>query len=129
MTNKRFAVLSLVMMLAFAALSAGGCGSSSSSNSSSTDTASEIPDMLNVLSTDEFNVALAEVEAELREEGIDPDTYEGPDLHLVFISSGGRAYIDDEINSYGSAAAGFRSSATLPEAEISRIASSTWPEI
>ena len=70
---------------------------------------------------------LEELRQELIAEGIDVDSDEGPDVHFVFIISGDRAYIGDEIDNYGEASE-FRSSATLSADEISRIASILGPK-
>ena len=122
MKNKRFYVLSFVLLFLFAAFTAGGCGGSNSDPVPQEETsATELPDMNTVGGTDEWDIARAEVEEELKAEGIDLDTYEGPDVHFIYMF-GDRAYIDDELDSDDTTAASRVKSAALPEEEISRIA-------
>ena len=122
MTNKRFYALSFTLLFLFAAFTAGGCGGSNSDPVPQEETsATELPDMTTVSGTDEWDVAFAEVAEELKAEGIDVETYVGPDVHFVFMF-GDRAYIDDELDSGDTTAASRVKSAALPEEEISRIA-------
>ena len=105
MKNKRFYALTFALLFLFAAFTAGGCGGSNSDPVPQEETsATELPDMTTVSGTDEWDVAFAEVAEELKAEGIDVETYVGPDVHFVFMF-GDRAYIDDELDSGDTTAA------------------------
>ena len=124
---KKYYFFSLICVFLFAVFVAGGCGGSSSSNRSGNqsqtenETQAEIPDITDVFETSELAQALDELDEELRAEGIDFDTFEGPKVHFVFIISGDRAYIDDELDGTTEANRA-KISATLPQSEIERIA-------
>lgn len=118
MTTKKFVWLSLAVMMLFAVIAAGGCGGSSSSPVQQEDTTSTtvIPDMAEILDSPEFEQAYSELEQELRAEGINPDTYEGPNLHFVMILSDDAVYLDNGLSSASAVrASGVAASETISE--------------
>lgn len=124
MTTKKFVWLSLAVMMLFAVIAAGGCGGSSSSPVQQEDTTSTtvIPDMAEILDSPEFEQAYSELEQELRAEGINPDTYEGPNLHFVMIMSDDAVYLDDGLASVSAVrASGVAASETISSETISDI--------
>lgn len=127
MKTKRFYALSFVLLFLFAAFTAGGCGGSNSDPVTNEETsAAELPDMNTIMDTDEFKVAFDEAAEELKAEGIDVETFVGPDVHFVFMF-GDRAYIDNELDSDDTATASHVKSSALPEEEITRIAEKLGP--
>ncbi|MBQ3456375.1 MAG: BACON domain-containing protein [Synergistaceae bacterium] len=128
MTTKKFLTLSFAVMILFTVIAAGGCGGSGGSdvNIGTTPTptpeptpvqsADVIPDMSEILDSPEFEQAYSELEQELRAEGIDPDTYEGPKLHFIMILSDEAVYLDNGLSSASAVrASGVAASETISE--------------
>ncbi|MBQ7221592.1 MAG: BACON domain-containing protein [Synergistaceae bacterium] len=140
MTNKRFALLSFIMLLLFAVLAAGGCGGSSSSSSdsgSSQADSAELPGILSLQGTEEYNRVMAELKTELSAEGVDVDDNgnrgangdEGPTVHFVLIDETGHAHINKDTATASATAAGIvKSAATLLPEEMARVAAELKPE-
>ncbi|MBR0150547.1 MAG: hypothetical protein IJP89_04200, partial [Synergistaceae bacterium] len=122
MTTKKFYALIVAFMLLFAVVAAGGCGGSSGgsvqSNGDNSTTETQLPDMSDVMDSPEFEQTLSELEQELIAEGIDPETFTGPDIHFVMILSDDAMYLDDGLSS----ASAVRSSGVAASESISDIA-------
>lgn len=74
--------------------------------------------MSEVTDTPEFAQVLSELEQELIAEGIDPETFTGPDVHFVMILSDDAVYLDDGLSS----ASKVKSSGVVAAESISSIA-------
>lgn len=152
MSLKKFLAVFLTISLLFVAISLGGCGGSSSKSyynrnqnnnnqngnqdsdvpenpdtpetpSTETEDESDFPSLSDVANSDEYTKIMNELEQDLQKEGIDIEKI--PNIHYVFIISGDRAYIDDELT--GSETKNSRISATLPADEINRITAQLLP--
>ncbi len=127
MTTKRFCALSFVALLLSAAFIAGGCGGSSSNLASISDpdttTDAEMPSMVSVFDSPEFDVIAQELEAEM----ISEDLTE-PNIHLVMILSGDDYFITDDTDNMSSAnAQTVKASATLPEDKLQELSAKIKP--
>ena len=135
MSTKKFVTLGFAVMILFMVIAAGGCGGSGGadvnigttpspeSNPVQSDDVSPIqsedvtiPKMAEVFDSPEFEKAVSELEQELRAEGIDPDTYEGPKLHFVMIMSDDAVYLDNGLASASAVrASGVAASETISD--------------
>ena len=135
MSTKKFVTLGFAVMILFMVIAAGGCGGSGGadvnigttpspeSNPVQSDDVSPIqsedvtiPTMAEVFDSPEFEKAVSELEQELRAEGIDPDTYEGPKLHFVMIMSDDAVYLDNGLASASAVrASGVAASETISD--------------
>ena len=127
MTAKRFLALNFAALLLSAAFIAGGCGGSSSNLASISDpdttTDAEMPSMVSVFDSPEFDVIAQELEAEM----ISEDLTE-PNIHLVVIVSGDDYFIADDTDNMSSAnAQTVRASATLPEDKLQALSAKIKP--
>ncbi len=121
--SKKSVFLSVICFLLFAIFIAGGCGGGSShhNNGGATDEAETvIPDIADITESEEYERIMQELEDELASEGITTI----PDMHFVFILSGDSAYIeDDDLASSAKKSQIVKTSTTLPQEELDRIAS------
>lgn len=135
MSTKKFLTLGFAVMILFMVIAAGGCGGSGGadvnigttpspeSNPVQSDDVSPIqsedvtiPTMAEVFDSPEFEKAVSELEQELRAEGIDPDTYEGPKLHFIMILSDEAVYLDNGLSSASAVrASGVAASETISD--------------
>ncbi|MBR4196858.1 MAG: BACON domain-containing protein [Synergistaceae bacterium] len=106
MTTKKFYALIVALVLLFTAVMAGGCGGSSGGlvqlggNTSQGDTSTtQLPNMSEIFDSAEFEQVVSELEQELIAEGIDPETFKGPDIHFVMILSDDAIYLDGGLSS------------------------------
>ena len=131
--SKKSCFLSLICLLLFAVFIAGGCGggsSHSSINSNSNpnsdepeetqeETQTELPDIADIIESEEFQRVMQELEAEL----LSNDAAKEPNIHYIYIMSGDRAIIDDEDFTISAKKSQMvKTSATLPQEELERIA-------
>lgn len=122
MTIKRFFALSFVALLMFAAFVAGGCGGSSSKLADTT-TDAEMPSMVSVFDSPEFDVVGQELEAEMLSEDLPV-----PNIHIVMIISGEDYFITDDTDNVSSAnAQTVKTSATLPEDKLQELSAKIKP--
>ena len=126
MTAKRFLALNFAALLLSAAFIAGGCGGSSSNLASISDpdttTDAEMPSMVSVFDSPEFELVAQELEAELASNDL-PE----PNIHVVVIISDDY-FVSGESDDVSSAAAhAVRTSAILPEDKLAELSAKIKP--
>lgn len=127
MTTKRFFALSVVALFLFAAFTAGGCnGSDHDDEDTSTPdktTDAEMPSMISVFDSPEFDVVGKELEAEMISEDLP-----APNIHILMIISGDDYFVADDTDSVSSAnAQTVKASATLPEDKMKELSAKIKP--
>ena len=124
MTTKRFLALSFAALFLFVAFTAGGCGSSNSNKfAAEPDTTTEMPGILSVFDSPEFEIVGKELEAELVSEDL-PE----PQIHFVVILSGDDYFITDDTDKVSSAnTQTVKSAATLPEDKLKELSAKLRP--
>ena len=116
--SKKSCFLSLICLLLFAVFIAGGCGGGSS-HSEPEETQTELPNIADIIESEEFQRVMQELEAEL----LSNDAAKEPNIHYIYIMSGDRAIIDDEDFTVSAKKSQMvKTSATLPQEELERIA-------